>query len=134
LKIGDIARYTKTFTPDDVLKFAELTGDSNPIHLDENFARNSIFGRCIVHGALTSSLISKLLGTELPGIGTIYLNQNSKFLAPVFVGDTVEAVVEIDNIDYDRKRILLKTTCLVDCKEVMTGVAEVMYKSLVNEY
>lgn len=91
--LGDRAERTRTFTEADVVEYAELSGDLNPIHLDDEYAAKSRFGRRIVHGFLTAGMISALLGTELPGIGSIYAAQSFKFLAPVYIGDTITCVV-----------------------------------------
>jgi 3-hydroxybutyryl-CoA dehydratase len=98
LKVGDSASLTKTITDADIRAFAELSGDRNPIHLDDEYAATTRFGRRIAHGMLTASLISTVLGTELPGIGTVYLSQNSQFVAPVYPGDTVTARVTVRKI------------------------------------
>lgn len=92
------AELTRTFTEADVQTFAELSGDHNRIHLDEQAAKKSIFGKKVVHGMLAASLISAVIGTLLPGEGTIYLEQSLKFLAPVFPGDAVTARVSVDDI------------------------------------
>jgi len=94
---------------DDVQTFAALSGDANPIHLDPEFARQSIFGRPIVHGLFTTSLFSRLLGEELPGPGTIYLGQSLSFVRPVFVGDEVTASVEVTHIRQDKPIVTLRT-------------------------
>jgi enoyl-CoA hydratase len=94
---------------DDVQSFAALSGDANPIHLDPEFARQSIFGRPIVHGLFTTSLFSRLLGEELPGPGTIYLGQSLSFVRPVYVGDEVTASVEVTNIRQDKPIVTLRT-------------------------
>lgn len=112
LKIGDKASITKTFTQEDVEKFAHISADTNPIHLDEEIAAASIFGQRVVHGMLTASLFSGLVGVELPGNGAIYLAQNISFKAPVFVGDEITASVEITNIRQDKPIVMLRTLCV----------------------
>jgi enoyl-CoA hydratase len=109
LSIGQRVSTTRVFSMDDVQSFAALSGDANPIHLDPEFARHSIFGRPIVHGLFTTSLFSRLLGEELPGPGTIYLGQSLSFVRPVFVGDEVTASVEITNIRQDKPIVTLRT-------------------------
>jgi Acyl dehydratase len=111
IKIGDKARLSKTISDEDVKLFASISGDFNPLHLDENFAKKTRFGKRIVHGLLTASLISALLGTKLPGPGSIYLSQTLFFLKPVYVGDTITAEVEVIDIDKEHKKVKLKTTC-----------------------
>lgn len=111
LKIGDIASRTKTITDADVQDFARATGDTNPVHLDDAYAAGTRFGRRIAHGMLTGSLISAVLGNDLPGHGAIYLGQEFKFRAPVYLGDTVTATVEVVAYREDKRIATLKTTC-----------------------
>jgi len=111
LKVGDTASLTKTITDTDIRAFAELSGDRNPIHLDDEYAATTRFGRRIAHGMLAASLISTVLGTELPGIGTVYLSQNSQFVAPVYPGDTVTARVTVRTIRDDKPIVTLETIC-----------------------
>jgi len=108
--VGQKATFEKRIMKEDVLDFARITGDNNPIHLNDKYAKNSIFGKPIVHGMLCSGLISSVLAGELPGDGTIYLGQELKFIAPVFHGDLLVAEVEIEDIIVDKKHIILKTT------------------------
>ena len=98
MKIGDIATTTKTFSDQDVRTFAEITGDKNPIHLDDEYASTTQFEKRLVHGILTSGMISALLGMELPGPGSIYLKQTLNCRAPVYIGDTITATVTITKI------------------------------------
>ena len=111
LKVGDTASLTKTITDADIRAFAELSGDRNPIHLDDEYAATTRFGRRIAHGMLAASLISTVLGTELPGTGTVYLSQNSRFLAPVYPGDTVTARVTVTKVRDDKPIVTLETIC-----------------------
>jgi len=111
-RIGQKAKIKKYISEKDVLQFAHLVEDNNPIHLDEEFAKNSIFGKRIVHGMFGSSLISAVLGTKLPGPGAIYLSQTLQFLAPVFIDDTITAEVEVIKIRNDKPIIIFKTSCL----------------------
>src|SRR6266404_8040344 len=111
LKVGDTASLTRTITDADIRAFAELSGDRNPIHLDDEYAATTRFGRRIAHGMLAASLISTVLGTELPGIGTVYLSQNSQFVAPVYPGDTVTARVTVRKIRNDKPIVTLDTIC-----------------------
>ncbi|MBN1827554.1 MAG: MaoC family dehydratase [Deltaproteobacteria bacterium] len=111
MKVGDTEVLVKTFTPDDVGIFANLSEDRNPLHIDEAFARKTPFGRPIVHGMLVSSLFSAILGTKLPGKGTIYLRQEVNFRKPVFVGETVTATVEVAEMRSDKPICTLSTIC-----------------------
>jgi 3-hydroxybutyryl-CoA dehydratase len=95
IKVGDEASVSKTFTSEAVIDFAILTGDQNPIHVNEEAGKASIFGARVVHGAFVSSLFSRVLGTQLPGTGCIYLQQNCSFRRPVFIGDTINATVKV---------------------------------------
>ena len=124
--LGDRAERTRTFTEADVVEYAELSGDLNPIHLDDEYAAKSRFGRRIVHGFLTAGMISALLGTQLPGIGSIYVAQTFKFLAPVYIGDTVTASVEVTAIREDKRLITLRTDCVnAEGTLVLTGEATI---------
>ena len=110
-KPGDTAAVTKTIMQTDIEKFAELSGDRNSIHLDENYAKSTRFRGCIAHGMLTSSLISNVIGNELPGLGSIYLSQSLKFVAPVFPGDTITARVTVTSVRPDKPIVTLETVC-----------------------
>lgn len=111
LKVGDAAEMTKTVTDADVRAFAEVTGDHNPIHLDEEYAASTRFGRRIAHGMLGASLISAVLANKLPGRGTVYLSQTLRFTAPVFLGDTVTARVVVKGVREDKPVVTLETFC-----------------------
>jgi 3-hydroxybutyryl-CoA dehydratase len=111
LKVGDTASRTKTITDEDVQNFAKASGDTNPVHLDEVYAAGTRFGRRIAHGMLTGSLISAILGNNLPGEGTIYLGQDFKFKAPVYIGDTITATVELVKFREDKRIATFHTTC-----------------------
>jgi acyl dehydratase len=112
LKVGDRASLSKVFTEEDVMQFANISADNNPIHLDERFAAASVFGQRIVHGMLTASLFSGLIGVELPGNGAIYLGQSLTFKAPVLIGEQVTASVEIVKIREDKPIVTLRTLCV----------------------
>ena len=128
LYVGQKASVQKTFTDADLRAFAEVSLDTNPIHLDEEYAKTTIFGRRIVHGILTSGLISAVLANKLPGPGTIYLGQELKFTAPVFLGDTITAECEIAEIREDKHIVKLNTTCYnQDGKVVISGMATVKF-------
>ena len=111
LKKGDRASFTKTISEADVYLFAGVTGDINPAHLNEEYAKNTFFNGRIAHGMLSAGLISAVIGVQLPGPGTIYSEQTLKFLAPVKIGDTITATVEVAEIDQDKNRVRLITTC-----------------------
>jgi acyl dehydratase len=126
LSIGDTASLSKTFTGGDVEKFAEVSLDNNPIHLNEDAAAESVFDQRVVHGALVSSLFSAILGTDLPGKGTIYLAQSSSFKRPVFIGDAITAHVEVTDIIEAKKIAKLRTWAVnSDGKIVIDGDATV---------
>lgn len=127
IKIGDFAFYEKTITENDVVLFSEVSGDKNPVHLDETFAKESIFHTRIAHGGLINALFSTVLGTELPGLGTIYLQQDSKFIKPVYLNDHIKAIVEAIEINEEKNRVLMKTTAYNQNNEaVVIGTALVM--------
>lgn len=129
IKVGDRAVLQRRITGEDIEKFAEVTGDKNPVHLDEEYAKASFFGRRIAHGMLTAGLISNLLGNVLPGPGTVYLRQELKFLAPVYPGDTIEAGVEVLEKNDAKKILRLKTSCRnQEGKAVLEGEALVMLR------
>ena len=111
LKVGDSAETRKTIADEDVRAFAELTGDRNPVHLDDEYAASTRFGRRIAHGMLGASLISAVLANELPGRGTVYLSQTLRFTAPVFLGDTVTARVVVKAVREDKPIVTLETVC-----------------------
>ncbi len=126
LSEGMEATFAKTVTEADVVLFAGITGDLNPVHVNDEYAANTQFKGRIAHGMLTASFISTLLGTRLPGPGTIYLSQEVRFRRPVRVGDTVTARVRVTELREDKGIVTLATDCLVDGKEVVTGQAVVM--------
>ncbi len=124
---GDRSRFTKTVSEADIYAFAGITGDFNPIHVNEPFAGKSRFKKRIAHGMLVASFISTVLGTDLPGVNTIYLSQELKFTAPVFIGDTVTAEVEVVDKAEDKRILTLKTTVTnQDGTVVVDGRAKVM--------
>ena len=112
LSVGQKARFSKTITEADVYLYAGVSGDFNPAHVDEEFAKKTFFKTRIAHGMLTASFISTIIGTMLPGPGSIYMGQQVSFLAPVRFGDTVTAVAEVIEILPEKKRVRLKTTCV----------------------
>ena len=112
LKMGDIARIQRTISEADVYLYAGITGDLNPAHVNEEYAKNTFFKTRIAHGMLTAGYISTVLGNRLPGPGTIYIHQSVNFLAPVHFGDTITAQAEVSEIDLEKNRVKLKTTCM----------------------
>ena len=126
LTIGMSAVFSRRIGEADVIKFAEVSGDDNPVHLDEDYARQTNFGGRIVHGILSAGLISAAIAAKRPGPGTIYLKQNLKFCAPVRIGDVVEAKVTVAEIITERNRVVLATTCMVGDTIVIDGDAVVM--------
>lgn len=128
--VGQEAEASRCFTMEDVRQFAGLTGDDNPLHVDEEYAGRARFGRCIVHGILVSGLLSKLLGTQLPGEGSIYLEQKLSFRKPVYVGDTVTARVRITELLPEKKHIVLETNVYNREGEcVILGTARMLYEA-----
>jgi 3-hydroxybutyryl-CoA dehydratase len=126
-QVGEQASFTKTVTEADVTTFAGLIGDFNPLHVDAEYARKSRFGRRVAHGMFTGGLISAVLGNKLPGPGAIYLSQQIEFLAPVYIGDTITAAVEVVSWRSDKRIITLKTDCYnQDEKQIVTGKAVLM--------
>lgn len=129
LRLGMTDSVTKRFTEQDVIAFAELSTDKNPLHLDEEVAKKGMFGQRVVHGILVSSLISSVLGTKLPGEGTVYLGQELKFRKPVFLNDEITAHCEIIEIREDKRIVILSTNCVNQHGEtVIKGTATVMVK------
>ena len=125
--IGDSAEITKRIDETDIQTFADLTGDHNPVHLDDAFAKTTPFKRRIAHGMLTASLISSVLASKLPGEGSIYLGQTLQFVAPVFPGDEITARVVVKEIRQDKPIVKLETICLNQHSEVVIrGEATVM--------
>ncbi len=126
LHVGQTATLSKTITEADILMYSAISLDTNPIHLDEEAASHSRFGGRIAHGMLSAGLISALLGTRLPGPGTIYMRQSLTFRAPVRIGHTVRAIVEITDLNLRRKSVTLHTRCLVKEDVVIDGEAVVL--------
>ncbi len=125
LAIGMSASVSKTITDDDVRKFATLSGDNNPVHLDEEYARQSRYKKRIAHGLLSASFFSALFGTQLPGTGCVYVSQNLVFKRAVYLGDTVVATVTVTAVDIAAKRVSFATICTVNNKKVIDGSAEI---------
>lgn len=124
IKVGDTAEFAKTVSESDVYTYAGVTGDFNPAHIDASYAEKTFFKARIAHGMLSAGFISAVIGTKLPGTGTIYMKQDLKFLAPVRIGDTVTARVEVVEIVSEKNRVRLKTTCSIqDGTQVLDGEA-----------
>ena len=126
LTLGQEASYSTTVSEMDVTKFAEVSGDTNPVHLDEEYASSTRFKGRIVHGMLSAGYISAVFGTKLPGPGAIYVSQSIKFTAPVRIGDTVETRVKIIELNPEKKRAKFETICSVAGTPVLKGEAELM--------
>lgn len=126
LSLGQTAAYSREVTGADIDAFAEVTGDDNPVHLDEAYAAKTRFGGRIAHGMLSAGYISTVLGSRMPGPGAIYLSQTLRFRRPVRIGDTVTATATISEIDQARARVTLKTVCKVAGDVVADGEAVVL--------
>ena len=126
LEVGMTDVYSKTVTESDINLFCAISGDTNPLHLDHEYAATTMFGGPIAHGILAASMISTVIGTKLPGPGCVYISQNCRFTAPVRAGDTMRARVTITEINRERRRIKLDTVCTVGRKVVIDGAAEVL--------
>jgi len=129
LEVGMTEVFAKTVTEADIVTFAGISGDTNPVHINEEFASKTMFKGRIAHGILSASFISTVIGTKLPGPGCIYVSQALRFKAPVKAGDTANATCEITNLIPEKKFIELKTQCLVDGKVVIDGEATIMVPS-----
>ncbi|MEI4197146.1 MaoC family dehydratase [Roseovarius sp. E0-M6] len=126
IEMGMVRHVQKVVTDEDIEMFAQVSTDRNPVHLDDDYAQDTIFEGRIAHGMLTAGLISAVIGEQLPGHGTVYMGQTLKFLAPVRPGDTVRAEVEVTGIDYAKRRVQLDCRCLVGGKKVLIGEATVL--------
>lgn len=126
LTVGMNAAVSRTVSEADILLFAGVSGGTNPVHLDEEFAASTMFGGRIAHGMLSAGLISAVFGTRLPGPGCIYLSQNLKFKAPVKVGDTVVARVTVKELKVEKRRAVFSTVCTVRGAVVLDGEAELL--------
>ena len=129
LRIGMNGVYARTVTEADIVMFAATSGDTNPVHLNQEYAQTTFFKGRIAHGLLSAGFISTVLGTRLPGPGTIYLAQNLKFRAPVRIGDTVCAKVEVKEIISEKNHVVLTTNCFVKDMLVIEGEATVLVPS-----
>ncbi len=123
LSIGQSVETSNTITQKDIEKFADLSGDHNPVHLDEAYAAGTQFKSIIAHGMLSASFISGILGTSLPGTGAIIMGMTLKFLAPVRPGDTVRTVVTVKEVIAEKRRVICQTACYVGATQVIEGEA-----------
>ena len=129
IEMGMSRHLRKVVTDEDIEMFAQVSTDRNPVHLDDDYARDTIFEGRIAHGMLTAGLISAVIGEQLPGHGTVYMGQSLKFLAPVRPGDMVTAEVEVIDIEHQKRRVRLDCRCLVNGKRVLVGEATVLAPS-----
>ena len=129
LEIGMSRMLKRKITQSDILLFSKVSGDENPVHLDEEYAQQTIFGRRIAHGMLTASLISAVIAEQLPGHGTVYLSQTLKFIRPVLPGQLVKTTVLVTNIEYTNQHVTLDCKCEVNEKIVLVGEALVLAPS-----
>lgn len=137
INIGDKAARVRVFTQEDVVNFAKLSGDDNPIHLSEDYASQTSFKNCIVHGHFVSSIYSDILGSELPGLGTIFLKQNVTYIKPVYLGDTITATVTVVDKILEKNRVICDTKSYNQNGDlVIVGRAEVLppLKEVPNVY
>jgi len=135
LSIGQRASCSKTYTEADIVMYAGLSGDFNPIHIDKEYSKNGLFKKRIAHGLLTTSLLSQLLGMHLPGKGSVYMNQTIRFTSPVFIGDTVTATGLIEEINEEKSTVTLLTECHNQNNQlVLTGKAKMLVPGgIINE-
>ena len=126
LSVGQSAEATHVVGAGDIEAFAAVSGDHNPVHLDDAYAKTTTFGGRIAHGMLSAAYISAVLGTQLPGPGAIYLSQSLRFRRPVKIGDAVTARVTVKTLDADKAHATLETVCLVNGKTVIDGEALVL--------
>ena len=134
IEMGMTRYVRKVITDQDIEKFAEISTDHNPVHLDDEYARDTIFEGRIAHGMLTAGLVSAVIGEQLPGHGTIYMSQNLKFLAPVRPGDLVHAEVKVIDMVIDKRRVKLDCRCEVNGKNVLVGEALVYQQQMHIHY
>lgn len=125
ISIGMCESYSQTITDSDIKVFSGISGDKNPIHMDEEYAETSRFKKRIAHGLMSASYFSAIFGTRLPGPGCVYVSQSLNFLRPVYMGDTIKAEVTVTGVDEKRRRVFFDTLCKVKNKSVISGVAEI---------
>jgi len=124
IKVGMSESYSQTITDADIKSFAGISGDRNPVHMSDEYAEKSRFKRRIAHGMISSSFFSALFGTKLPGPGCVYVNQSLNFKRPIYIGDTVTAIITVIEIDNSKNRVFFDTVCKVKNKAVIDGKAE----------
>ena len=124
IEIGMEVSYSQTITDADVKAYSGLSGDRNPVHMDEEYSKDSRFGKRIAQGMISASFFSALFGTKLPGEGCVYVAQNLQFRRPVYLGDTVTATVIVNSVDLIKRRVFFRTICKVKDKIVIDGEAE----------
>lgn len=124
IEVGMEVSYSQTITDSDVKDFAGISGDRNPVHMDEEYANNSRYKKRIAHGMMSASYFSALFGTKIPGEGCVYVAQSLQFKRPVYLGDTVVATVIVNKVDLSKKRVFFRTVCKVKNKVVIDGEAE----------
>ncbi|MBE3561439.1 MAG: MaoC family dehydratase [Ktedonobacteraceae bacterium] len=133
-RVGTQATHIRTVSEADVQSFAHVSGDYNPVHLDHEYAARTPFGGRIAHGLLTGAFISAVLGNDLPGPGSIYVSQTFKFLAPVYLGDTIATTVEVVAVREEKRLVTLRTTCTnQNGTTVLTGEATIKYMKVLEE-
>ncbi|EHQ8952406.1 MaoC family dehydratase, partial [Shigella sonnei] len=124
LYIGMTAQYSQTVSDSDIKAFSGLSGDKNPVHMSDEYAQKTMFKKRIAHGFMSASYFSAIFGTKLPGEGCVYLSQTLKFIKPVYIGDTVTAIVTLTKINSRSRRLTFDTICVVKNETVISGVAE----------
>jgi len=129
LSVGEKAEFSKMISQQDVTQFAELTGDKNPLHLDEEYAKGTMFQKPVVHGAMITGLISAVLGMKLPGPGALYASQELRYLKPVFIGDSVTAFAEVKEIITEKNRVIFRTGCTNQNRELVAEGISILLPS-----
>lgn len=125
INVGMSMSYSRTINDRDIRLFAELSGDNNPVHLDEKYAESSRFKKRIAHGLMSAGFFSALFGTKIPGVGCVYVAQSLKFKRPVYIDDNVTATVTVTSLDLKNRRVFFDTVCTVKSKIVISGEAEI---------
>lgn len=125
ITLGMSFSYSQTVTDADIKAFAGVSGDRNPVHMDEEYAGNSRFKKRIAHGLMSASYFSAIFGTKFPGPGCVYVSQSLNFLRPVYMDDTVNAIATVKAVDFNKRRVFFDTVCKVKSKKVIVGEAEI---------
>ena len=133
IEVGMSESYSQTITDADIKSYAGISGDHNPIHVNDEYASESRFGKRIAHGLISVGFFSAIFGMRLPGPGCVYVSQNLQFKRPVFIDDTVVAKVIVTSVDLKKKKIIFDTVCTVSGKVVIHGVAEIFIPGIKNE-